>query len=93
MADSKQDKHEKALDLTEAALEALDSGDEAKADKLIDQAKKLDPSALQEVVADLAEAEKADGHDLQAMDGIDLEDDGEFEEEDDEDEEAQERAR
>jgi len=27
MADTKQDKHEKALDLTEAALEALDTGD------------------------------------------------------------------
>ncbi len=58
MAGKEQDKHEKALDLTEAALEALDTGDEAKADKLIDQAKKLDPSAVQEIVADLAEAEK-----------------------------------
>jgi hypothetical protein len=57
MADAKQDKHEKALDLTEAALEALDTGDEKKADKLIDQAKKLDPSAVHEVVKDLEEAE------------------------------------
>ena len=49
------DKHEKALDLTEQALEALDKGKDAEADKLIDQAKKLDPSALEEVVADLDE--------------------------------------
>ncbi|MBV8915582.1 MAG: hypothetical protein JOZ05_21415 [Acetobacteraceae bacterium] len=55
----KEDKHEKALDLTEAALEALDTGDEAKADKLIDQAKRLDPSAVEEVVHDLEEAEQA----------------------------------
>jgi hypothetical protein len=61
MADTKQDKHEKALDLAEAALEALDTGDEAKADKLIDEAKKLDPSALKEVVQDLEEAEHASG--------------------------------
>ena len=56
MADEKQDKHEKALDLTEAALEALDSGDEGKADQLIDQAKKLDKSAVEEVVQDLEAA-------------------------------------
>jgi hypothetical protein len=59
MPDTKQDKHEKALDLTEAALEALDTGDEAKADELIDQAKRLDPSAVVEVVKDLEEAERA----------------------------------
>src|SRR3954454_5842393 len=57
MADDKHDKHEKALDLTEAALDSLVTGDEAKADKLIEEAKKLDPSALKEVVEDLAEAE------------------------------------
>ena len=74
MADDKRAKHEKALDLTEAALEALDTGDEAKADKLIEQAKKLDVSAVREVVADLAEAEKAaDGHDTEEYDEEDLE--------------------
>lgn len=52
-------KHDKALDLTEAALEALDSGDEKKADKLIEQAKKLDPSAVEEVVQDLEQAEQS----------------------------------
>lgn len=51
-----EDKHEKALDLTEAALDAIDQGDETKADKLIDQAKKLDPSAPQEVLKDLDES-------------------------------------
>jgi len=50
------DRHEKALDLTEQALEKLDSGDEGAADKLIAEAKKLDKSAIEEVVADLGEA-------------------------------------
>ena len=49
------DKHEKARDLTEKALDALVEGDEAKADGLIDKAKKLDPSAVVEVVEDLDE--------------------------------------
>jgi len=84
MPETKQDKHEKALDLTEAALEALDKGDEAKADKLIDQAKKLDPTALKEVVQDLAEAERgADSLDQQEVGEEDL-DDEEFDEEDEE---------
>jgi hypothetical protein len=49
------DKHEKALDLTEEALEKLTKGDKASADRLIDQAKKLDPSAPKEVVRDMDE--------------------------------------
>ena len=49
------DKHEKALDLTEQALEKLTDGDEAAADKLIKEAKKLDPSAPAEVVKDMEE--------------------------------------
>ncbi len=49
------DKHEKALDLTEQALEKLTDGDEAAADKLIKEAKKLDPSAPAEVMQDLDE--------------------------------------
>lgn len=44
------DKHEKALDLTEQALEKLTEGDEKAADKLIAEAKKLDPTAPAEVV-------------------------------------------
>lgn len=53
------DKHDKALDLTEQALDAMESGDEKKADKLIDQAKKIDKSAVEEVVHDLEDAEKS----------------------------------
>ena len=49
------DKHEKALDLTEQALEKLTDGDEAAADRLIKEAKKLDPSAPAEVVKDMEE--------------------------------------
>ena len=53
------DKHEKALDLTEEALEKLSDGDEKAADALIEQAKKLDKSAPAEIVKDLDEdAEK-----------------------------------
>ncbi len=55
MSDTPEDKHEKALDLTEQALEALDKGNESQADQLIEKAKKLDPSAPAEVVEDLKE--------------------------------------
>ena len=54
-----EDKHDKALDLTEQALDAMESGDEKKADKLLDKAKDLDPSAVEEVVQDLEEAAKS----------------------------------
>jgi len=50
-------KHEKAVDLTEKALDAMEEGDRKEADKLIAEAKKLDPSAIDEVVHDLDEAE------------------------------------
>ncbi|GEM_PF-6627564 len=50
-------KHEKAVDLTEKALDAMEEGDRKEADKLIAEAKKLDPSAIDEVVHDLEEAE------------------------------------
>jgi hypothetical protein len=49
------DKHEKALYLTEQALDKLVEGDEAGAQKLIDKAKKLDISAPQEVLRDMEE--------------------------------------
>lgn len=49
------DKHEQAVDLTEQALEKLSEGDGKTADKLIDQAKKLDKTAPEEVVRDLEE--------------------------------------
>ena len=53
------DKHEKALDLTEKALDAMDQGDDKAADKLIAEAKKLDPSAPEEVLHDLEDASKS----------------------------------
>lgn len=49
------DKHEHARDLAEAALEALDTGDEARADALLAEAKKLDKSAVVELIEDLDE--------------------------------------
>lgn len=55
MSEDTKDKHEQALDLTEEALEALDKGDEGEADKLIAEAKKLDPAAPVEIVEDLEE--------------------------------------
>ena len=51
------DKHEKALDLTEQALEAMVKGDEKTASKLVEKAKALDPAAVEEVVHELEEAE------------------------------------
>ena len=51
------DKHEKALDLTEQALDALVEGDDKTAGKLVEKAKALDPAAVEEVVSDLEEAE------------------------------------
>ena len=49
------DRHEKARDLGEAALGKLAEGREAEADRLIERAKKLDASALEEIVEDLEE--------------------------------------
>ncbi len=49
------DKHEEARRLTEKALDQLELGNEPEADKLIEKAKKLDPSGAAEVVADLNE--------------------------------------
>ena len=53
------DKHEKAVELTEEALAKLSDGDEASADKLIQEAKKLDKNAPAEVVKDLEEDAKS----------------------------------
>jgi len=55
MSDADKAKHEQALDLTEQALEAINQGDDRRADQLIGKAKKLDPSAPAEVVEDLNE--------------------------------------
>jgi uncharacterized protein HemY len=48
-------KHDKALDLTEQALEKLADGDDKAADQLIGQAQRLDPEAPKEVVNDIDE--------------------------------------
>lgn len=50
-----EDKHEQARHLGEEALEALDKGDEKRADQLIAEAKKLDETALTELVEELDE--------------------------------------
>ena len=55
MSDTDKAKREQALDLTEMALEAIDQGDERRADQLKEKAKTLDPSAPAEVVEDLKE--------------------------------------
>ena len=54
-ARSDEDRHETARDLGEAALGKLAEGREAEADQLIEKAKKLDESALKELVQDLEE--------------------------------------
>ncbi len=48
-------RHEKAVDLTEAALEKLADGNDSAADKLIKEANKLDPTASKDVLADIDE--------------------------------------
>lgn len=48
-------KHDQAIELTEQALEKLTEHNEKAADKLLEEAKKLDKTALIEVVNDLDE--------------------------------------
>ena len=50
---SDDERHEKARDLGEEALGKLAEGNEIEADQLIEKAKKLDESALKEIVEDL----------------------------------------
>jgi type II secretory pathway predicted ATPase ExeA len=47
--------HDKARDIGEDALDALAKGKPEEAQKKIDEAKRLDPSALEELVEDLEE--------------------------------------
>jgi hypothetical protein len=56
------DKHEKALDLTEQALEQMVKGDDTAAAGLIEQAKKLDPTAPEEIVRDMDEDAETTGN-------------------------------
>ena len=48
-------KHDKAIDLTEQALDKMVEGNEDAAQKLIDEAKKLDRTAPEEVLRDIDE--------------------------------------
>ena len=73
-----------AVDLTEKALDALDHGDKKTADDLLDQAKSLDPSAVEEIVADLDEAEADPDEEEEAAE--DEEDDLDEDEDEEEDE-------
>ena len=79
------DKHEQALDLMERALDALDHGNSNTADQLLDQAKSLDPAAVEEVVANLDEA--SDQPDPDGDDEEELDEEEDLDDEDDEDEE------
>ena len=49
------EKHEQARGLTEQALEQYAKGNAKEADKLVEQAKKIDRSAVEEVVQELEE--------------------------------------
>jgi hypothetical protein len=49
------EKHEKALDLTERALDKLDAGDEKSADRLLEEARKIDSTAPAEILKDIEE--------------------------------------
>jgi hypothetical protein len=52
MAEQNHD-HDKARELAEKALDKFVEGDEAAGDKLIQQAEKIDPAAIDEVAEDL----------------------------------------
>jgi hypothetical protein len=52
MAEQDRD-HDKARDLAEKALDKYVEGNEAAGDKLIQQAEKIDPTAIDEVAEDL----------------------------------------
>jgi hypothetical protein len=66
---SDDQKHEKARDLVEDALDKLDKGNEKEADRLIEEAKKLDESAAAEVVQDLDEDAGSDPDAAKKMPG------------------------
>jgi uncharacterized protein Yka (UPF0111/DUF47 family) len=52
---SSGEKHDQARGLTEQALEEYAKGNPQEADKLVEQAKKIDRSAVEEVVQELEE--------------------------------------
>lgn len=53
MGTDKQSKHDRAADLAEQALDKAVDGDTAKAKKLAEEAKRLDPGAVEEVGRDV----------------------------------------
>ena len=78
------DMHDRSLDLTERALDALDHGDNATADQLLQQAQSLDSAATAEVIGGLDEAGGPEDEDEEDdNDDDDDDDDDEDEEEDD----------
>ena len=54
-AETPGDRHEKARDLAEKALEEYAKGDKKKGDQLAEEAAKIDRSAVEEVVEELDE--------------------------------------
>jgi len=58
--DDNEDRHEQARELTEKALDAFVSGDEAEGKRLTDEAKEIDQTAVMEVLEDLEEDAGAD---------------------------------
>ena len=50
-----EDKHDKAHDLAEQGLDKMIEGDRKEGEKLVEQAKKLDPEAVQEVAREVEE--------------------------------------
>ena len=54
-AATSSEKHDQARGLTEQALEQYAKGNAKEADKLVEQAKKIDRSAVEEIVQELEE--------------------------------------
>ena len=61
MSDATEDKHEKARELTEEALEHYAKGDQKAGDELASKAVKLDRTAVEEVVEEIDEDLAAQG--------------------------------
>lgn len=67
------DAHEEARKLGEQALEALEDGNEKRADALIGKARKIDQSALEEIVQDMDEDAGSDPATARKTGGTDQE--------------------
>lgn len=67
MADEKKS-YERALDITEKALDAYVEGDKAKGGKLVDQAKAVDEGAVRDVYEELEE-DASKEHDPKKLSG------------------------